>query len=278
MRSALPICMPDVPDRRSIRPMQRRTFMNSAAFLLLGLSGCDGGGETSAPATTPPPPPDPVAEAAPTTAPAPSTTPATAPTTAPSTLFWQLEGDSYMLAMTTWSIVAGLKEEIVQNSTGGSTFQMIRDRVVAKPELRSNPLLIWDGAANGHVVGSLEMEVKLLAEIAAFKAPYKNWILVTPVVVFQGTGLPPVDEPMVRDMKAWRDRVIADHGEVHVFDPLPTLQSFSNGSPEDAADVAAGMMPRSVAFDGLHPDERAKRAVGDALTASNGPMARVRHI
>lgn len=190
---------------------------------------------------------------------------------------WVLEGDSYMMAPDIPSlsqfIGPALGEPTANFAVKGSTFQMIADRILAKPELRENPLLIWDGSCNGHVDGSIELEMKIVAAIAAYKEGRKNWLIIPPVVV-QGRAH---DIERQVDMLRYREALIQTYGRVHMFDALPVINSLAAG-PRDELAIAGGFVPRSQTGRGVHLRASALTAVADALTARNGPMAKVRNL
>lgn len=166
-----------------------------------------------------------------------------------------------------------LGETVFTNGKGGSTFQEIRNRIIANTALRANPLLIWDGSANGHVLGSTEMELQLLGDIVAFKGTaYRNWLYIPSIVVPTGGAANP-DDQMQRDLLKVRDRAISIYGAPHVFDMIPELQKLASGNAQDASDVAAGYPPRSLFPDGVHPNEATQRTLAKVLTAPGGPMA-----
>ena len=191
---------------------------------------------------------------------------------------WHCESDSYGNTAWFWGIHATYHpaEEAIFHGLGGSTFEQIVDRVVAKPELRANPLVIWDGAANGHVMGSIQLEMRSLAALAAFKNPHKNWLIVAPVVVRDLAGSLDDQLRLAADLEIWKSYISEVYGPHHLFDPVPVINSFAK--PDDALIVAAGLVPQSVTFDGLHPTNDVKYAVSAALTAMNGPMDRVRYL
>lgn len=255
--------------------IDRRTFIGSTAAtaLAVGLAGCGGEGSgatgsTSAAQPTlarapPPPPPAPLE-------------PPVLPPRQPGSGIWQLEGDSYMITQQAWNIAAGLGESAYYTAVGGSTLQQVHDRILGRADLRANPLLIWDGSANGHVVGASWMDLALLGDIVAFKGEFRNWLLIPSVPIFDGTGTAPGGAAIVRDLRDYTDAAVKMFGAEHVFDSVPTLRGLTTGSAEDAADIAAGFLPRSVLVDGVHLTEAAKLAVATALTIQGGPMATAR--
>lgn len=190
---------------------------------------------------------------------------------------WVLEGDSYMMAPEIPSlsqfIGPALGEPTANFAVKGSTFQRIADRILSKPELRDNPLLIWDGSCNGHVDGSIELEMNIVAAIVAYKGGYKNWLIIPPLVV-EGRAH---DIERQADMLRYRDALAETYGRVHVFDALPVINSLAEG-PRDELAVAGGFVPPSQTGRGVHLRAETLKAVADALTAPGGPMARVRNL
>nr|WP_314471044.1 hypothetical protein [uncultured Sphingomonas sp.] len=176
-----------------------------------------------------------------------------------------------------WSQLAvrdGLNESVIASPQGGSDLKTIRDRIVLQnAPIRRNPVLIWDGAPNGYTLGNNAPELELVRQIASFKGDRQNWLLILPLPIFRDIG-----PQLVADLRSYKNSLINNHGAVHFFDPMPIVISFADGSPEDTADVAAGLVPRSVLFDGVHIRDDVKRAVMAALTAPGGPMEQVRKL
>ena len=192
-------------------------------------------------------------------------------------LVWQLEGDSYMTALDipclSQFIGPKLGEPTTSFAVQGSKFQAIADRILAKPELLENPLLIWDGSCNGHVDGSIDLEMKIVASIAAYKGDRKNWLIIPPLVV-QGRAH---DVERQRDMLRYREALIETYGPEHMFDALPVVNALASG-PRDALAIAGGYVPRSQTGRGVHLRASTLMAVASALTAPGGPMAKVRNL
>ncbi|MGF7147493.1 hypothetical protein FHS96_001102 [Sphingomonas zeicaulis] len=192
---------------------------------------------------------------------------------------WHLEGDSYVARrgkrlFLGYFIEEALGETVENGAVSGASFRQIGDRILAATALRANPLLIWDGAAVGRKLGSIDMELGVVDEIVRFKAPSKNWLLVPSVV----TREQPNAEQVCKDMAALRDALVSEYGQIHVFDALPVLQGLANGTDSDRADISAGLVPGSVLIDGRHLGEAGLAAVGNALTKPGGPMAAVRDL
>lgn len=188
---------------------------------------------------------------------------------------WHLEGDSFMAGaggLRLGDYIATKLGQAVRNeAVGRSTFAEIGDRIVANTALRANPLLIWDGQCNGHVDGSIDKEMDVVASIVSFKQGRRNWLIV-PSVEIPGR---PNNQAKQEDMLRLRDALISQYGARHVFDALPLLQGLSNGEHKDRSDVGRGLVPRSLLIDKVHLNEQALMAVANALTASGGPMASV---
>lgn len=247
------------------RGLLRNGLLSTAALVL---PGCGGGGGSGSSTPTP----------APTPAPTPVPSPTPTPTAASPLLKWQLEGDSYMALRDNGLYLArfierNLRESAYNTAISGSSFSQIGVRIDAAG-LRDNPLLIWDGAAVGRTLGSIELELGVVDAIVRFKAPRRNWMVISSVVT-RGQAFA---ERVRDDMIALRRELVARHGEVHLFDALPILQSLSDGSEQDRADVALGLVPSSTLIDGLHLNASALEAVANALTPSGGPMAAVRNL
>lgn len=192
---------------------------------------------------------------------------------------WHLEGDSYVARRDKGLFLGHFIEqalgETVENSAvSGASFRQIGDRILTATELRANPLLIWDGAAVGRKLGSIDMELGVVDEIVRFKAPRKNWLIIPSVVTREQPNAGKVCE----DMVALRDALVAEYGSLHIFDALPILQGLANGSDSDRADVAAGLVPGSVLIDGRHLGDAGLAAVTNALIKPGGPMATVRDL
>ena len=192
---------------------------------------------------------------------------------------WHLEGDSYVARrgkrlFLGYFIEEALGETVENGAVSGARFQQIGDRILAATELRANPLLIWDGAAVGRKLGSIDMELGVVDQIVRFKAPRKNWLLIPSVVTREQSNA----EQVCKDMAALRDALVSEYGQIHVFDALPILQGLANGTEGDRADVGAGLVPGSVLIDGRHLGEAGLAAVAKALTGPDGPMAAVRDL
>lgn len=192
-------------------------------------------------------------------------------------LTWHLEGDSYMTApeipCLSQFIDPALGEPTANYAVKGSTFQRIAERILAKPGLRENPLLIWDGSCNGHVDGSIDMEMKIVASIVAYKGGRKNWLIMPPLVVQHRAH----DIERQQDMLVYREALITTYGREHVFDALPLLNSLASG-PRDSLAIAGGFVPPSQTGRGVHLRATALETVAQALTARGGPMAKVRDL
>lgn len=190
---------------------------------------------------------------------------------------WHLEGDSYMksVAIPSLSQFIGpeLDEPTVTFAVRGSTFSRIAKRILAKPELREHPLLIWDGSCNGHIDGSIELEMKIVASIVAYKGDRKNWLIIPPVVV-RGRSH---DFARQHDMLRFREALIETYGRVHMFDALPVINALATETKDQIA-IAGGFVPRSQLGRGVHLNASALSAVARAVTAPGGPMARVRDL
>ncbi|AHE54228.1 hypothetical protein [Sphingomonas sanxanigenens] len=170
-------------------------------------------------------------------------------------------------------VESNLREAVYNTAVSGSSFSQIGARIDAAG-LRDNPLLIWDGAAVGRTLGSIGMELGVVDAIVRLKAPRRNWLII-PSVVTPGQASA---ERVRDDMAALRRELVARYGDVHMFDALPILQGLADGSEQDRADVARGMVPSSVLIDGLHLARPALVALADALTRAGGPMATVRDL
>ncbi|AHE54229.1 hypothetical protein [Sphingomonas sanxanigenens] len=238
--------------------LTRRTLLGTGLLLqaALALPACGGGDPGTAP--------DRRETATPQAAPRPA---------------WHLEGDSYVAPRGKTHFLGHFIEQVlgetVENSAvSGASFRQIGDRILAATDLRANPLLIWDGAAVGRTLGSIDMELGVVDEIVRFKAPHRNWLLIPSVV----TREQPNAAQVCKDMAALRDALASDYGPIHVFDALPVLQGLANGTESDRADVSAGLVPGSVLIDGRHLGDAGLAAVVNALTRAGGPMVAVRDL
>jgi hypothetical protein len=157
-------------------------------------------------------------------------------------------GDSYM-GGASGVVLPNLYETATGHVTynigvGGSTFQQQVGYITSRPYLRALPMVAWDGSNNGMV--DVTSQVALAQQIWDWKANGRVLFMPSLAVPNPGTASSATPSTTAATLRQYRDALIAAFGATHVYDPVPVLQALSTGSADDANDVAAGLVPRSI--------------------------------
>lgn len=176
---------------------------------------------------------------------------------APPRFLWAV-GDSYVGSAGGVALPAAVEttdasRQMVSTGIGGSELATQLAAMLAAPGLHGCVLVHWDGDANG-------------ASLAADQAAFEQMASLVSRHIFIGSG---------RRGNSGTDKIAATNQRnawlssrfgPHYLDPHPTLQGLSTGSPEDAAAIAAGLIPPScLQADGTHLTLAAMNAVAAAI-------------
>lgn len=149
---------------------------------------------------------------------------------------------------------------------GGERVPKIVTNFQSAPELHSDPTIIWAGHND---VGDARASVDILADIATITdeldshgtdyrvltlIPNKNWTTTPPTT--SGTIKGEVDAG-----------ILSAYG-VKAVDVYAHLQTKGDGGANDIADVAAGLIPRSLQLDDIHLNKRGEDFAMDVVYTS----------
>jgi lysophospholipase L1-like esterase len=153
-------------------------------------------------------------------------------------------------------LAALLGNPVVNNGVGGETSTQILTRFNALPAAFGNPVILEMGRNN------FSSPVTVKANIASAVAA------LTTTHYLIHSVLPSADDSAgsVTNIATLNSDLATVYGTRFV-DMLAPLQAASNGSAGDLADVAAGIVPRSLRFDAVHLNAAGYTIVANALYA-----------
>jgi hypothetical protein len=175
------------------------------------------------------------------------------------------EGDSYMAG--SYGVVLGNdlrvsnRRQVANSAVGGSSLADIKARILARPSLKGQPMVIWDGSANGFTTPAASLA--LIDDIITYHGDPSKIVYIPSVNVGpSSTGVP---SSFTLDLEAVRDG-LTTRG-VQTFDPVPLINALSTGTAQDNLDVSARVVLYSQLVDSLvHLKQSAMNIIGAKVT------------
>lgn len=156
-------------------------------------------------------------------------------------------GDSFITAAFVDALFAHLIDErrtISRDGVGGASLADGAARFALTPQYWGFTLVIADGGVN---TGETADAMLPAIDDMAGRLEHGRWLYMQPSPGPIAQGSPERD-----GWEATQAAVRSHVGETRYVETLAALQAAHNGSPEDLADVAAGLVPRSLRTDDIH--------------------------
>lgn len=175
-----------------------------------------------------------------------------------------LEGDSYSGHLNTGLDRAGWDYDKAHTGIGGSTMTDAVARVGSNQATYADDVLIfWDGIYEDYT--DLATALSNIDDIAT-NAGSTPWVYIPPIVP-ERLGPEDTGQPRADNIRAISTAVLSGAYADNVVDIWPLLEALAiQGDADDASDISAGFLPRSIyQADGLHLTEAAIDAIAPAV-------------